>query len=50
MALKKPRVEADLLLAIDIRKGLDSDGDCTAADIRQTMTRPGNPTRLKSDR
>ena len=27
MALKRPRVEADLLLAIDIRKGLDSDGD-----------------------
>ena len=50
MALKRPRVEADLLLAIDIQKGLDSGRNCTVADIRQAMTRPGTPTRLESDR
>ena len=50
MALKRPRVEADLLLAIDIQKGFDSGGDCTVADIKQTMTRPGISNRLKSDR
>ena len=50
MALKRPRAEADLLLAIDIRKGLDSGGCCTVADIKQAMIRPGVPTRLKSDR
>ena len=50
MALKRPRAEADLLLAIDIRKGLDSGGCCTVADIKQAMIRPGVPTRRKSDR
>ena len=50
MALKRPRVEADLLLAIDIQKGFDSGSDCAAADIKQAMTRPGIPTRLKIDR
>ena len=50
MALKRPRVEADLLLAIDIQKGSDSGRDCTVADVMQAMTRPVNPTRLKRDR
>ncbi len=50
MALKMPRVGADLLLAIDIQKGSDSGRDCTVADIKQAMTRPGIPNRLKRDR
>ena len=50
MALKRLRVEADLLLAIDIRKGLATGGDCTVADIKQAMTQPGIPTRLKRNR
>ena len=47
MALKRQRAEADLLLAIDIQKGFGSGDDCTVADIKQAMTRPGIP---KTDR
>ena len=47
MALKRPRVGADLLLAIDIQKGFGSGDDCTVAGIKQAMIRPGIP---KTDR
>ena len=42
-------MEADLLLAIDMRKDLDSGDDCTVADIEQAMIRAGIPNRLTSE-
>ncbi len=50
MALKRPRVEADLLLVIEVQNDSCPGGDCTVADIKQAMTPPGIPTRLESER
>ncbi|MCE2519916.1 MAG: hypothetical protein J4G15_08840 [Alphaproteobacteria bacterium] len=50
MALKRPRVEADLLLVIEVQNDSCPGGDCTVADIKQAMTRPGIPTRPESER
>ena len=50
MALKRPRVEADLLLVIEVQNDFCPGGDCTVTDIKQAMTRPGIPTRPESER
>ncbi len=50
MALRRPRVEADLLLVIDVQNDSCPGGDSKVADIKRTMTRPGIPNRLETQR
>lgn len=50
MALRRPRVEADLLLVIVVQSDSCPGGDLEVADIKLAMTRSRTPNRLETER